>query len=156
LPAAWLSAEAASPPPSQATQDFLRQAVGALKYGSHASQLALKKTRNDSVLGYAHQLSSDYTVAGMKFRQAVAEARVPVRDVFDDAHKTVFDQLSHTPPGKPFVKAYLEAQAKLLPGDIEAFAAYAEKGDDERLKLFAQEMVPMLRGHLEQLDKVRR
>ena len=28
-------------------------------------------------------------------------------------------------------------------------------GDNERLKFFAQEMVPLLRGHLEQLGKLR-
>jgi putative membrane protein len=142
---------------AQSTEAFLRQAVAAVKFGAASSQLALKKTKNDHVLGYAHQLVSDYTVAGMKLRQAVADAKLPaLRDVYDDAHKALFEQLSHSPPGKPFAKAYLDAQAKVLPGNIELFRAYAEKGDDERLKLFAQDMVPVLRGHLEQLEKLDR
>jgi len=157
LPAALLSdVRAASPPPSEPTQAFLRQAVATVKFGAAASQLALKKTRNDSVLGYAHQLVSDYTVAGMKLRQVVADAKLPaLRDVYDDEHKQLFEQLSHTPPGKPFAKAYVEMQAKVLPGALALFRSYADKGDDERLKLFAQEMVPVVRGHLDQLDKVK-
>jgi predicted outer membrane protein len=161
LPAALSSdalfsgARAASPPAPATTEAFLRAAVGAVKFGAASSQLALKKTKNDHVLGYAHQLASDYTVAGMKLRQAVADAKLPaLRDVYDDAHKAVFDQLSHTPPGKPFAKAYLDAQAKVLPGNLELFRVYAEKGDNERLRLFAQDMVPLVRGHLEQLDKL--
>jgi len=150
-------AEAASPPPSDSTHVFLRQAVAVVKFGAASSQLALKKTRNDSVLGYAQQLVSDYIVAGMKLRQAVADAKFAApRDVYDDAHKVLFEQLSHTPPGKPFAKAYIEMQAKVLPGDLELFKLYAEKGDDERLKLFAQEMVPVMRGHLVLLDTVKK
>jgi predicted outer membrane protein len=151
------AAEAASPPVPQPTDAFLRQAVAAVKFGAASSQLALKKTKNDHVLAYAHQLVSDYTVAGMKLRQAVADAKLPaLRDVYDDDHKALFDQLSHSPPGKPFAKAYLEALGKTLPGDLELFRVYAEKGDNERLKLFAQDMVPVMRGQLGQLEKLDR
>ena len=149
------NAEAASPPPSDPTQAFLRQAVAAVKFGSASSQLALKKTRNGSVMDYASQLVSDYTVAGMKLRQVAAEAKLTARDAYDDAHKQLFEQLSHTAPGKPFAKAYVEMQAKVLPSDLELFKRYAAKGDDERLKLFAEEMVPVMQRHLEQLDKVK-
>ena len=43
-----------------------------------------------------------------------------------------------------------------LRADLEHFLAYARDGDDERMKFFAQEMVPLLRGHLEQAEKLRR
>jgi predicted outer membrane protein len=150
-------AEAASPPQpqSEATAEFLRGAVAAVKLGAASSQLAQKKTQNEKVRAYAFQLASDYTVAGMKLRQVVADAKLPApKDQYDDAHKALFDQLSHSLPGKPFAKAYLEALAKILPGDLALFRAYAEKGDDERLKLFAQDMVPMVQGQLDQLGKL--
>ena len=47
-------------------------------------------------------------------------------------------------------------QCKSLRDDLEFFQAYAQSGDDERMKFFAQEMVPLLRGHLEQAEKLRR
>ena len=47
-------------------------------------------------------------------------------------------------------------QIKGLRDDLELFQAYAQSGDDERMKFFAQEMVPVLRGHLEQAEKLRR
>ena len=58
--------------------------------------------------------------------------------------------------GKTLSKAYLEAQEKVLREDLPVFEAYAKSGDNERLKVFAEEMVPVLRGHLEQLAKVRK
>ena len=164
-PLAWLLAlllllpvaEAASPPSATSTEAFLRQAVAAVRFGAASSQLALKKTKNDHVLGVAHQMASDYAVASMRLRQIVADGKFATpREPLDAAHKALFDALNQSPPGKPFAKAYLDAQAKALPPDIEAFKLYAEKGDDERLKLFAQDMVPVMRGHLEQLDKLER
>jgi putative membrane protein len=159
-PLAWLlatllllsAADAATPGDA-----FVHQAGAVLKFEVASSQLALRKTKSDAVLTFAHQVILDYTAAGMKFRQLLADAKLPMpREVLDDSHKALFDTLTHTPPGKPFAKAYVETQAKVLRDDAEFFQAYAERGDNERLKFFAQEMVPMLRGHLEQAEKLRR
>ena len=159
------AAQAATPPDTAArstqaavtTEAFLRQAAAMLKFEVASSQLALRKTRSDTVQSFARQLNLDYSAAGMKFRQAVADTKLKLpRDVLDAAHKALSDELAHTPPGKPFAKAFIEVQIKGLRDDLELFQAYAQSGDDERMKFFAQEMVPVLRGHLEQAEKLRR
>jgi predicted outer membrane protein len=164
-PLAWLlvlllsfmPAAQAADPRVAATEAFLPQAVAVLKFGSASSQLALRKTKSDAVQGVAHQMSLDYSAAGMKFRQAVADTKLPPpRDVLDERHKALFDELSRTAPGKAFAKAWPEAQAAALREDVELFQAYGERGDNERLKYFAREMVPLLRGQLEQVEKLRR
>jgi len=139
------------------TEAFLRQAVALLKFEAASSQLALRKTRSDAVQSFARQLSLDYSAAGMKFRQAVAEAQLKLpRDALDPGHKALSDELAHTPPGKAFAKAYVDVQIKGFRDDLELFEAYARTGDNERMKFFAQEMVPVLRGHLEQAERLRR
>jgi putative membrane protein len=148
---------AAEPPKIVATDVFLRQSVAVLKFETAGSHLALRKTKSDAVLNFAHQLILDYSAAGMKFRQAVTEAKLQMpHDAFDTGHKALFDALSHSPPGKPFAKAYIDAQIEALRDDAAMFGSYAAGGDNERLKFFAQEMVPVLRGHLEQAEKLRR
>jgi putative membrane protein len=128
-----------------------------LKFESASSQLALRKTRAEVVQSFARQLILDYSAAGMKFRQAVADAKLKLpRDALDTGHKALSDELAHTPPGKAFAKAFVEVQIKGLRDDLEFFQAYSESGDNERMKFFAQEMVPVLRGHLEQAEKLRR
>jgi putative membrane protein len=139
------------------TEVFLRQAAGMLKFEVASSQLALRKTRADTVQSFARQLSLDHSAAGLKFRQAVAETKLkPPRDALDAGHKALSDELAHTPPGKAFAKAFVEVQYRSLRDDLELFEAYARSGDDERMKFFAQEMVPVLRDHLEQAEKLRR
>lgn len=139
------------------TDDFVRQAIAVAKFQSDSSKLALRKTKNGSVVGFAHQMNLDYAAAGMKFRQAVAESKLPMpRDALDSRRKTVFDELSRTLPGKPFAKAYLETTATVLRYDLALFEAYAASGDNERLKYFAKEMVPLVRGQLEQVEKLKK
>jgi putative membrane protein len=148
---------AAQAPQALASEPFMRYAVAAIKFQTAGSQLALRKTKSDAVQAFARQMALDYSVAGMKFRQLVTDAKLPApRDSLTGDHKTLFDQLSHSPPGKPFAKAYVEAQSTTLQKDLEIFQAYARGGDDARLKYFAEEMVPLVRGQIEQVGKLRR
>jgi putative membrane protein len=128
-----------------------------IRFEAASSRLALRKTTSDVVQSFARQLGLDYAVADMKFRQALADAKLKLPHAAPDAaHKALSDELARTPPGKAFAKAYVEVQIKGLRADLEHFLAYARDGDDERMKFFAQEMVPLLRGHLEQAEKLRR
>jgi putative membrane protein len=156
---ALVSAASAAEPPrapqALPTPAFVIHAVANHRFEIASSQLALKKTQSSVVHGFAHQMVLDYSVAAMKLRQAVADAKLPApREQLDDAHKALLDQLTRTPPGKTLSKAYLEAQEKALRADLPVFQAYAQGGDNERLKVFAEEMVPVLRGHLDQLAKL--
>jgi putative membrane protein len=147
----------AADPRAVTSQAFLPHATAVFKFGIASSQLALRKTKSEAVQGFAHQLVLEFSVASLQLRQAVADAKLPPpRDALDAEHKALFDALSHTAPGKAFAKAYVEVQSKALADDTKLFEAYAQSGDNERLKYFAQEMVPLLRGQLDQVDKLRR
>lgn len=139
---------------ADATQAFLAQAASVNKFQLAASQLALRKSQSNVVHDFAHQLVLDYSVAGMKLRQATADAKLPLPGALDPTHKSLLDTLTHTNPGKTLSKAYFETEEKTLRDDTAIFEAYAKDGDNERLKLYAQEMVPVLQGQLEQLGKL--
>lgn len=160
-PLACLLALLVGMPPVQAadlsTPAFVVHSIAVNRFEIAGSQLALRKTKNGEVQGFANQVILDYTVAGMKLRQALADAKLPSpREALDAPHKALFDELSKTPPGKPFAKGYVEIQDKALRGDLEIFQAYAKAGDNERLRLYAEDMVPVVKGHLEQLAKLRK
>jgi putative membrane protein len=138
------------------TQAFLSQAAALNRFQIASGHLAVRKSQSAVVHGFAHQMILDYSAAGMKLRQAAADARLPLRDVLDERHKALLDRLTHTPPGKTLSRAYLETEETVLRDDLAVFQGYAGSGDNERLKVFAQEMVPVLSGHLEQLGKLRR
>lgn len=159
------TARAATPPDTAVsaplavvtTEVFLRQTVAMLKFEVASSQLALRKTKSEIVQGFARQLILDYSVAGMKFRQLAADGKLKLpRDALDANHKSLSDELAKTPPGKAFAKAYVEVQVRGLRDNLVSFGAYSQSGDDERMKFFAQEMVPVLRRHLEHAEKLLR
>ncbi|MBS0523153.1 MAG: DUF4142 domain-containing protein [Proteobacteria bacterium] len=157
LLAAFLLASSALPAAAaDPTQAFVAQAVAVNKFQLAASQLALRKTQSNVVHDFAHQMMLDYSVAVMKLRQAAAEAKLPLHDALDPPHKALLDALTHTPPGKTLSRAYFEAEEKTLRDDTAIFQAYAANGDNERLTLYAQEMVPVMQGELEQLGKLRK
>jgi putative membrane protein len=141
---------------ADATQGFLAQAASVNKFQLAASQLALRKTQSNVVHDFAHQLVLDYSVASMKLRQTAADAKLPLTEALDPTHKALLDTLTHTAPGKTLSKAYFETEEKVLRDDTAIFQAYAASGDNERLKLYAQEMVPVLQGQLEQLGKLKK
>ena len=141
---------------ADSTQAFLAQAASVNKFQLAASQHALRKTQSNVVHEFAHQLVLDYSVAGMKLRQVVADTKLPLHDVLDPTHKSLLDALTKTAPGKTLTKAYLDMEEKVLRDDAALFQAYAANGDNERLKIYAQEMVPVLKGQLDQLGKLKR
>lgn len=143
-------------PAADMTQAFLSQATALNRFQVASGNLALRKTQSAVVHGFAQQMIFEYSVAAGKLRQAAADAKLPLRDALDERHKALLDQLTHTAPGKTLSKAYFEAQEKVLRDDTALLQGYAESGDNERLKVYAQEMVPVLRGHLEQLGKLRK
>jgi putative membrane protein len=139
---------------ADSTQAFLEQAVSVNKFQLAASQLALRKTQSNVVHDFAHQMVLDYSVAAMKLRQTAGDAKLPLRDALDPTHKALLDTLTHTAPGKTLSKAYFEVEEKTLRDDTAVFQAYAATGDNERLKIYAQEMVPVMQGELDQLGKL--
>ena len=139
---------------ADSTQSFLAQAVAINKFQLAASQLALRKTQSNIVHDFAHQLVLDYSVAVMKLRQTASDAKLPLHDALDAPHKALLDTLTHTKPGKTLSKAYFDAEEQTLRDDAAIFKAYAANGDNERMKLYAQEMVPVLQSQLEQLGKL--
>jgi predicted outer membrane protein len=141
---------------ADSTMAFLAQAASVNKFQLAAAQHALRKTQSNVVHEFAHQMVLDYSVAGMKLRQAAADAKLPLHDALDPTHKSLLDTLTKTAPGKTLSKAYLDTVEKAVRDDTAVFQAYAANGDNERLKLYAQEMVPVLQGELDQLGKLKR
>ena len=141
---------------ADATQAFLAQAASVNKFQLAASQLALRKTQSNTVHDFAHQMVLDYSVAGMQLRQATADVKLPLHDALDARHKALLDTLTHTKPGKTLSKAYFDAEEQTLRDDTAIFQAYAKEGDNERIRIYAQEMVPVMRGELEQLGKLKK
>ena len=54
-----------------------------------------------------------------------------------------------------FDKAYIEAQYKAHVETADLFKAYAQGGEDTRMRAFAAELLPTLQAHLDHVAKMR-
>jgi putative membrane protein len=155
---------AADPPAKQAavpamatpsTSTFLTNTAGANLFEIESSKAALAKAKNDKVKAFANLMVTDHTGAGTKFKQAVADAKLtPPAEKLDAKHQALLDDLKKK-DGAAFDSAYVKAQHDGHVETVAMFEAYAKGGDNARMKQFANEMLPTLKTHLDQVSKIK-
>jgi putative membrane protein len=155
---------AADPPAKQAaapamatpsTATFLGNTAVANLFEIESSKVALSKTKNDKIKAFANQMVTDHTSAGTKFKQAVADAKLtPPVEKLDAKHQALLDDLQKK-DGTAFDTAYVKAQHDGHVETVALFEAYAKGGDNARMKQFANDMLPTLKAHLDQVSKLK-
>jgi len=158
------AAFAADPPAKQAaapamatpsTSTFLTNTAVANLFEIESSKAALAKTKNDKVKAFANLMVTDHTGAGTKFKQAVTDAKLtPPAEKLDAKHQALLDDLKKK-DGAAFDSAYVKAQHDGHVETVAMFEAYAKGGDNARMKQFANEMLPTLKTHLDQVSKLK-
>lgn len=98
---------------------------------------------------------NDHGQAAVTMKQAVTDANAQApSDSLDANHQAILDDLNKK-AATAFGKAYVDAQ---LQGHIDAVGlvdAYAQAGDNPRLKQLASDLLPTLRGHLDHVKKLK-
>ena len=90
-----------------------------------------------------------------KFKQAVADAKLtPPAEKLDAKHQALLDDLQKK-DGTAFDTAYVKAQHDGHVETVAMFEAYAKGGDNARMKQFANDMLPTLKAHLDQVSKLK-
>ena len=158
------AAFAADPPAKQAaapamatpsTSTFLTNTAVANLFEIESSKVALAKTKNDKIKAFANLMVTDHTGAGTKFKQAVTDAKLtPPAEKLDAKHQALLEDLKKK-DGATFDTAYVKAQHDGHVETVAMFEAYAKGGDNARMKQFANEMLPTLKTHLDQVSKLK-
>jgi len=144
---------AAAPAPSATT--FAATVAGGNQFEIDSSKMALIRSNSKPVKAFAQRMIDDHRVADGKFKHALAEAKLPPPPAKLSAeHRAVLADLK-SKKAAAFDKAYIEAQYTAHVETVDLFKAYAEAGDNARLQFFAQEMLPTLQSHLDQVGKMR-
>lgn len=153
-PPSTAAAPAVAKPATPATGSFLTTVAGSNLFEIESSKLALAKSGNEKVKGFANQMIADHTQAGTKFKQAVAEAKLtPPAEKLDTRHQAILDDLTKR-DGAGFDQAYVKAQHDAHVEAVGLFDAYARSGDNARLKQFAAETLPTLKQHLQHVTSM--
>ena len=120
-----------------------------------SGQLALSKSSNDLVKGYATRVVAEYPKAEQSLSRNRSEAGVSmapdedVRKIADDA-MTRLNSLQ----GTDFDKAYADAQVRVQSAAVAQFGAYSENGKSGPLRRYAQEVLPKSKEFLEYAKRI--
>ena len=144
---------AAAPAPTTAV--FAAAVASGNRFGIDSSKLALSKSTSKSVKAFAQRMIDHHRVAEGKFNHAVAEAKLPPPPAKLAAEQRAVLADLKGKKAAAFDKAYIEVQYKAQVETVDLFKAYAEVGDNARMQVFAQEMLPTLQSHLDQVGKMR-
>jgi putative membrane protein len=120
-----------------------------------SGQLALSKSSNELVRGYATRAVAEYPSAQQSLTRNSSEAGVSkaldeeVRKITDDSMNRL-----NALQGADFDKAYADAQVRLQTAAVAQLGAYSENGKSAPLRRYAQEVLPKSKEFLEYAKRV--
>jgi putative membrane protein len=141
---------AAAMPQITEASEFVKQAAAGGEYEIRSSKLALKESKSEDVKRIAQKLIDDHTKAGKELKSLVKDGGVKAKipEKLDQKHQTMMDELKKTKGAAAgFDKLYLEQQQSAHQDAIALFSGYAEGGDNDKLKSFAEKTLPALQEH---------
>jgi predicted outer membrane protein len=145
----------AAQPAGQAVNaaDFVNKAAVGNLFEVQSSQLALEKAQHDQVRQFAQRMVSDHTSAGDKLKAAAKGQTIPT--ALDQQHTQMLQTL-RSAAGAGFDRNYIQMQVTAHRDAVSLFDRYAQSGDDQELKQFANQTLPTLREHLQSVEQIQR
>lgn len=135
-------------------QEFVTKASIAGKFEIETSKLALEKSKDADVKGFAQQMIDDHTKADKEMKATIKEAKLSVKpaESLDEKHQKKLDELKKETDN--FDKEYLKIQESAHDEAVSLFSDYAKDGDNASLKAFADKTLPTLKSHKEHVEKL--
>jgi putative membrane protein len=119
-----------------------------------SSQLAASKTQG-AVQTFANQIITDHTKTTTELKAMAPSANVPLPTAMDSSQQNMLDKLKGL-NGDDFSKQYVSDQVSAHKSGVSLFQRYGKGGDNEKLKAWANQTLPVLQHHLnlaEDLEK---
>jgi putative membrane protein len=139
---------------SASTADFVKNAAIAGLFEIQSSELALRK-RESQDRRFAKRMIHDHERASQQLKHIVRadhiNAQVPTQ--LDDQHQKMLQQLRGE-SGQTFEKDYDKMQLQGHQEAVSLFQNYAQNGDNQALKRWAQRTLPTLQDHLSMAQKL--
>ena len=136
------------------TTGFIKALSKLILFDIECARLAATRTRDPRVRNFATVLLSDRRRADESFRSLLAREQLPVPDdQLGRRHRGLLERLRQE-DSKEFDRAFIDAQRAELDETIGLVERYAEVGDDEALKSFAEARLPVLRRQADMLRQL--
>lgn len=146
------SLQAASQTQSISSEDFVEEASAKGVAEIETAKLALEKSQNEAVKGFAQMMIDDHRRANLQLAELAKSKDLEVSDdaeLINQAKALVLKLRSED----SFDKAYMNNQVVAHRETIELFRR-AVNVDDEELASFARETLPKLEQHLQRAEQL--
>lgn len=138
------SGEAAS---AAGGNEFIAQAAQDSLEEIELCEMALQKTSNDDIKGFAQRLIDDHSELGREIEQCGAGKNIPLPKDVKSEQNAKMQELSAL-SGQDFDRKFIEHNVKDHEEDIKVFQHYASEESDPDIKALAERGVRMLTEHL--------
>ena len=141
---------------SSGAQDFVNKAAASDRFEIESSKLAEASSTSPAVKEFAAMMIEAHTDSTAKLKSTLASnpSDVVVNDVLNAEQQAQLDELK-TKKGADFDTAYAAAQVGGHEKTLTELRSYASNGDNDALKTFAQDLVPIVTDHLNQARKLK-
>ncbi|TWR25977.1 DUF4142 domain-containing protein [Mucilaginibacter achroorhodeus] len=116
------------------------------------SQLALKKTKDTSLVSLAKHIIADHTDADAQLKKMAKADKITLSDTLSSIHNDAVKSLS-AKKGKAFDKAYAQVIVNYNEKAIKLFKAAAETTDGDVQDL-AKQTLPKLQSHFQKAENI--
>lgn len=106
--------------------------------------------QNIEVKHFAERMMNDHTAIAQKLDGALTASTIGLtaEHIVDSRHQPKLDVLKSISKRTAFDEQYANIMKEEHEKDVQMFREYAQYGDDEQLKAFATEVLPVLEDHL--------
>ncbi len=138
---------------------FVRAAAASDLYEMEASRLAEQRSQNAEVKRFAQHMLRDHgkTTGELKgmLPQLQGVSAQQMATSLDRQHQALLEQLQGA-QGAEFDRLFARQQVQSHQAAVDLFRAYAQSGDDARLKQWASQTLPSLEEHLREAQQLQR
>lgn len=138
---------------SQMTKDFVNKAAVGNMFEIESSRVALETSHNDPTKEFAQEMIDAHGEAGQNMKEAVAESGtgITLPADLDAKHEDKLAALKAADETQ-IDGQYLKMQNEAHEMSIKLYEDYASNGDNEALKTYAAETLPVLKDHKKHLE----
>jgi putative membrane protein len=143
-------------PAARPAPAFVAEAGVADMYEIQAGQIALKKSKNNDVKGFAKMTVEDHTKSTTALREAIKDsgrADLAPPTQLSEEKQAMIEDLNKA-PDTLFDTMYLTQQATVHSDAERILSAYAANGDAPPLKAFAGKTAPVVQKHLDRVHQI--
>lgn len=116
-------------------------------------KIALTKSSNAKVMEFANMMVNDHGKANEELKMIAQSKNISLPTALDEKHQKLMNDLNAL-SGRDFDKKYVDAMVDGHKKTLDLMEKEAKDGKDADLKAFAAKTAPIVKGHLDMIQKM--